>query len=180
MPYIYTQPIIVYNVEFWASKDNTEYYKQLSMKKDLEEQDRKFFESLSDSLLKYPNKFVSMTSTDTFMIRYDTVYSYPKNVAIIIDKYNASSSEEFLLSAKQSKKVILFGKESTMGALDYSNLYPEYLPSGKRGVLIPTSRSFRLKEKPIDNIGIYPDVILKTQKEKKTIRFIIEYLRRNS
>lgn len=179
MQYIYTQPIIVYNVEFWASKDNTEYYKQLSMKEELEEQDSKFFKSLSDSLFKYPNKFVSMTSTDTFVVKYDTVYSYPKNIAIIIDKYNASSSEEFLLSAKQSKKVILFGKENTMGALDYSNLYPEYLPSGKRGVLIPTSRSFRLKEKPIDNIGICPDVILKTQKEKQTIPFIIKYLKRN-
>lgn len=91
-------------------------------------------------------------------IERDTVYSYPKNVGIIINSGNASSAEQFLLTAKNSSKVILFGNENTAGVYDYSNITPKELPSGKYKLWLPATRSRRLPDHPIDNIGIAPDI----------------------
>ena len=59
-----------------------------------------------------------------------------------------------------SKKVILFGNHSTAGVLDYSNAVSTNFPSGKYQLTFPMTRSQRLPENPIDNIGIKPDVII--------------------
>ena len=60
---------------------------------------------------------------------------------------------------QQSWNVKLFGRR-TAGALDYSNLRPHKLPSGKRLVLYATSRSTRLPHLPVDAVGVLPDVFL--------------------
>ena len=90
----------------------------------------------------------------------DTVYKYPKRVGIIINEGNASSAEQFLLGAKNSKKVTLFGNQSTAGVLDYSNAIQVPFPSGNYQLTYPMTRSMRLPENPIDNIGIKPDLII--------------------
>jgi C-terminal processing protease CtpA/Prc len=90
----------------------------------------------------------------------DTVYAMPRNVGIIINEGNASSAEQFLLAAQQSDKVILFGNCNTAGVLDYSNITPNPLPSNNFQLWCPMTRSKRLPENPIDNIGIAPDVII--------------------
>jgi C-terminal processing protease CtpA/Prc len=79
-------------------------------------------------------------------------------VGIIINDGVASSAEQFLLDAKQSSKVLLFGNCNTAGVLDYSNAITEKLPSGKFELTFPMTRSRRLPDHPIDNIGISPDV----------------------
>ena len=83
----------------------------------------------------------------------------PQRVAILIDTPCGSSCEQFLLSARQSYNVKLFGR-STFGSLDYSNLRPQDLPSGKRMLWYATSRSARLPHLPVDAAGIPPDVFL--------------------
>jgi C-terminal processing protease CtpA/Prc len=94
------------------------------------------------------------------IIKEDTIYPNPKRVGIIINERNASAAEQFLLRAKESKKVILFGNRNTKGVLDYSNCDFEDLPSGNYQLKWPQSRSRRLPEHPIDNIGIAPDVVI--------------------
>ena len=94
------------------------------------------------------------------IIKEDTIYPYPKRVGIIINERNASAAEQFLLRAKESKKVILFGNRNTKGVLDYSNCDVEDFPSGNYQLKWPQSRSRRLPEHPIDNIGIAPDVVI--------------------
>jgi hypothetical protein len=84
----------------------------------------------------------------------------PQRVAILVDKRCASSCEQFALNARQHFKVKLFGRP-TFGSLDYSNLRPTDLPSGKRQIWRATSRSRRLPELPIDGIGVQPDQLLK-------------------
>jgi len=81
----------------------------------------------------------------------------PREVVVLVDARCASSCEEFLLSAKQSWRVKLFGQNSA-GALDYSNLRPHALPSERRGIWYATSRSLRLPSLAVDGRGISPDI----------------------
>lgn len=74
----------------------------------------------------------------------------------MIDHGCGSSCEEFVLAVRQSFKVKLFG-QSTYGSLDYSNLRPHALPSGRRRLMYATSRSLRLPTQPVDVSGIAPD-----------------------
>lgn len=101
-----------------------------------------------------------MMGGDGEVIR-DTVYRYPRKVGIIINDGNASSAEQFLLTAQNSRKVTLFGNQPTAGVLDYSNTDMVTLPSGNYKLIYPLTRSKRLPEHPIDNIGISQDVIIR-------------------
>lgn len=80
----------------------------------------------------------------------------PARVAILADAHVYSSSEEFILTARSSPLVRVFG-QPTAGVLDYSNCRPWPLPSGERTLWYATSRSLRLPENPIDGLGITPD-----------------------
>lgn len=83
----------------------------------------------------------------------------PRRVGVLVDSRCGSTCEEFLLATRQSFKVKLFG-QSSAGALDYSNLRPFTLPSGKRLLMYATSRSLRLPHFAVDAAGIPPDQVL--------------------
>lgn len=104
----------------------------------------------------------------------------PARVAVLTDRACGISCEQFLLAVQQAWNVKLFGRR-TSGALDYSNLRPHKLPSGKRLVLYATSRSKRLPHMPIDAVGVLPDVFLPAPaddaaraKEIDAVRALIE------
>ena len=84
-----------------------------------------------------------------------------------MNENNGSSAEQFLLSAQNSSKVVLFGANNTAGVLDYSNITPKTLPSGKYELWLPATRSRRLPDNPIDNIGIAPDIIIPLEPQKQ-------------
>jgi len=88
----------------------------------------------------------------------------PNRVAVLIDRQCGSSCEEFVLAARQSYNVKLFGRR-TNGSLDYSNLRPHPLPSQKRWVFYATSRSTRLPHLSVDVAGIAPDVLMLPPKD---------------
>lgn len=104
------------------------------------------FVSLSDSLIDYKKTSESPAQR-------------PTKVAVLIDKNCGSTCEQFLLAARQSFSVKLIGR-NTAGALDYSNLRPYGLPSGKRELMYATSRSARLPIMPVDVAGVMPDIYL--------------------
>lgn len=89
----------------------------------------------------------------------------PARVALLIDRDCASSCEQFLLEARQSFRVKLIGRNSN-GALDYSNLRMQALPSGLRHVAYATSRSARLPHLQVDLDGIMPDIYLPPPKDE--------------
>lgn len=89
----------------------------------------------------------------------ESPYRQPERVAILTGEACVSSCEQFLLTARQSFSVKLVGRNSK-GNLDYSNLRPHLLPSGKRQLLYATSRSFRLPDMPVDANGVMPDIYL--------------------
>ena len=102
-------------------------------------------------------------STDTMQtIAIDTIYPHkPKKVGIIIDPIVASSGEQFLLDIKAtSDRVTVFGRDNTIGCLDYSNCRVATFPNSGSTISIAMSRSFRLPDRGIDETGIAPDVRL--------------------
>jgi len=160
---IYTSPFLSKGVEWYACEDNIKGYEDDIKNGTLRggEEGLKWTQSLLDEMKKNPGGFVvhpMMGKDDT--VKEDTVYKYPRRVGIIISEGNGSSAEEFLLAAKRSGKVTLFGDQNTAGVLDYSNSVPVDLPSGKYYMRYPMSRSRRLPDNPIDNIGIAPDVLI--------------------
>jgi len=105
-----------------------------------------------------PGKFVVLHDS-VYTTRYQKVYPLPQNVAIIINGNNGSTAEQFLLAARQSKKVKMFGT-TTMGELDISNMYSINSPDGRYTLWYCMSKSLRVPENTIDNKGISPDYYL--------------------
>ncbi len=155
LPLIYTDSYISKHVEYLASEGNIKYFekalKEGNIKKGHEEETRIFIDSLKANkggfYQEYPN--------DTIISKIK--YSKPQIVGIIINDFCGSSCEQFVLAAKHSSKTMTFGTR-TAGVLDYSNVVPEDLLTNGFYVHLPMSRSTRLPENPIDNIGIKPDV----------------------
>jgi hypothetical protein len=161
---IYTKPYESKDVEWYASKGNIKYFEDAMKKGEIRngEEGMKWTQTLVDAMKKNVGDFVThpYSGNDNTTVKRDTVYNIPRNVGIIINEGNASSAEQFLLTSKESDKVILFGNCNTAGVLDYSNLTPNPLPSDNYQLLCPMTRSKRLPENPIDNIGIAPNVII--------------------
>jgi len=156
---IYTNPYESKGVEWYSTKGIIEDWEDAIKKVHIKKGGEEWANVLLKKIKEKVGGFVihPFHEGDT-KIERDTVYSYPKNVGIIINSGNASSAEQFLLTAKNSSKVILFGNENTAGVLDYSNITPKELPSGKYKLWLPATRSRRLPDHPIDNIGIAPDI----------------------
>lgn len=100
-----------------------------------------------------------VSTTDTVWT-IDTVYPYkPKKISIIIDPVVASSGEQFLIDVKaSSNRVTVFGRDNTIGCLDYSNCRVATFPNSGSMITIAMSRSLRLPDRGIDETGIAPDV----------------------
>ena len=98
----------------------------------------------------------------------------PAQIVVLANNHTGSAAENFLLNAKQSKKVKLLGIPSS-GVLDYANaMFFDYGCNNYK-LLMPTYRSFRLPNYPIDNIGVQPDVYLDESVED-WVKFAVDYL----
>lgn len=161
---IYTKPIESQGVEWYASKGNIKYFEDAINKGEIRdgEEGLKWTQALVEAMKKNVGGYVThpYSANNNTLIEQDTVYVMPRNIGIIINEGDASSAEQFLLAARQSDKVILFGNCSTAGVLDYSNITPNPLPSNNYQLWCPMTRSKRLPKNPIDNIGIAPEVII--------------------
>jgi hypothetical protein len=108
-------------------------------------------------------------------IRYDVVHPLPRAVAVLTGRGCASSCEQFVLDAAFSGKVTIFGADHTAGFLDYGNVRQRALPSGIRRVGVPSTRSRRLPQRPLDWTGIAPQVLI-PKDEPDPVGFVIRYL----
>lgn len=164
LPLIYTTPIRTPGVEFFSTPLNNQRMLDfvnntgiaLDFNLQFNDEQKKEFSDGYDKLSKHLGEFVDLDTVSVSITTYDTIYPFPKNVGVIQNQNNVSTDEQFILAAKQSKKVKLFGR-TTFGALDVSNLNVTKSPCQEYGLVYALSKSSRIPHMAIDDIGIQPD-----------------------
>jgi len=155
---IYTRPIVSIDAEFRATGENIAI-----RERELEAARREFpgaIPSLTqqiEAMRKGVGGYVRTSDRPFEIITRNAIQENPRHVAVLIDGAG-SSGEEFLLTARQSVKVTLYGQSNSAGVLDYANVVLAPSPSGRFNIAWPTSRSLRLPGYPVDRGGIAPDV----------------------
>jgi len=119
-------------------------------------------------------EFVNTDTADVLVKEIEIAKKSPKQIAVLVNKMTASSGEAFTLEAKQSKKVKILGVP-TYGVIDYGSASPFEFGSENYMLVMPTWRSMRLPDYPIDNIGVQPDIYL-DKSVKDWIQFAVDYL----
>lgn len=176
LPFIYTNPIRTVGVEYLSTPLNNKRMEEFITDPDFTEEDRKWAKESLEKLNKHLGEFLNLDSTDVTIKTFDTIYPYPKNVGIIINEGCGSTTEQFLLAAKQSKKVKLFGT-TTAGVLDISNMYFINSPCNDYKLGYSLTRSKRIPDFTIDDKGIQPDYYIdKTISKYDWIEFVNKIL----
>jgi C-terminal processing protease CtpA/Prc len=107
------------------------------------------------------------------IIKFSRILKYPSRISILINDGTASSAELFLLRAEQSKKVTLYG-QNTSGAVDYGETVFTILPCKFYSLYYPASKSLHSIKRPLDNIGIAPNVSI-PESDTDWIDFVMKY-----
>jgi len=162
LPFLYTNPVrylsgeylvsqtLIDNLENWTnSADTLKYADEItSVRKDI------------NRMKANVGKFIPYSEDEMYgFTQQNSIYPFPQMVAILVDKKCGSSTEKFILDAKQSKKVKIMGT-TTYGAVDYVSALEFKLVCQDFTLYMPTVRMMRLPDYPIDNIGIQPDIYL--------------------
>ncbi|GHV25281.1 hypothetical protein FACS1894176_03390 [Bacteroidia bacterium] len=180
-PFLYTNPIRIHYRELLSTKLNNQRlldvangtFHGLNFSDDI----KKWAQNTYDELEAHLEEFVDMSgSMEPEKIELDTVYAYPQNVGIIINGVCASTTEDFVFMAKQSKKVKLFGT-TTFGAIDIGDMNFVESPCKDYQLGYAVAKSKRVPEMIIDEKGIQPDFFLdKTIPHDQWIDFVKEIL----
>ncbi len=167
-PYLYTQPVVTDGRQYWASEENAEFLLQIARKEDTDKQTKKYLKKVAAEMKKRPGAFVG--TMNARRDRPSAILPYPKKVIILVNKYSASSTENLLLWAKQSKKVTIMGRQ-TAGVADYGNAGVSVAPCRDWELWTPIMRSNRVADgRGLDNIGIAPDVELEENEPDWIVR----------
>jgi C-terminal processing protease CtpA/Prc len=166
-------PIFVHGTEAWASEGNVASMRQM-LDSDRAEGIKRVIRALLPQMEANRDRFVTITEDQE--VRLDTVHPLPRAVALLVGRGCISTCEQFVLDAGQSRKVTVMGTENTGGFLDYGNVRRVPLPSGRRVFQVPTSRSRRLPDHPMDVVGIPPEVRI-PEGEADPVEFARRYLR---
>ena len=154
----YSGPYLTHGVEQYATPDFLALFKDI-IAHDTQSEWRDYLQELTDSMENHLGDYVLRPGMQRIrLVRRDTVYQNPRRIGLLIHGRNASSAEQYILEAKESEKVVLFGNERTSGTLDLSNVFAITSPSGWFKLYIPTTRSCRWPDIVIDGKGIAPQI----------------------
>jgi hypothetical protein len=156
LPYLYTNPIKRSGSYYKLSKANVEHYKTfLEQTPNLPPMVKASFENYIKVGTEKPDSW-HFEEGPTFT--FDTISTNPKRIAVLTSPITASSAEIFLMDAKQSKKVTIFGSQSA-GVVDYGDFTTFEIRCTKIKINIPARRSEYLNKEAFDNVGIKPDIL---------------------
>ena len=180
LPILYTNRIRTIGMEFRSTPLNNQ--RMLDFINDpnygFSEEEKKWAQEAYDTLSLHIGEFVNLDTSNVEIRTYDVVHPYPEQVGIIINENNGSTAEQFLLAAKQSKKVKLFGT-TTVGALDISNMYSVVSPCNEFQLGYCLSKSYRIPDMAIDDIGLQPDFFIdSTVPPHRWIDFVMEVMKK--
>jgi len=168
-PLLYTQPVRSPGVLFLATEDNLRGLRRIrDDTAGVPARQRALVAGLLPRFEARRGGWVTLDDAPRRETRPDpTVLARPRRVAVLYDRGCGSSCEQFLLEARQSRKVTLYGAPSA-GALDYSNVFEARaadastagpgVPGSTLVLVHPTTRSQRLPAEPVDNVGVLPAV----------------------
>ena len=158
IPYFYTQPIRSMNLKYYSTELNAQGYDNWAS-------------TITDTAIssycrkvafKMRQNIGSFITLDDSTVSIDKSYipsAMPVKVAIICNQNNGSTDEAFLLKAKQSSKVKVFGRP-TAGILDISNVHVVEFPNGLFQLTYSMTARIGLPVFSIDGVGIQPDYFL--------------------
>lgn len=162
-PYLFTNHITTSGVEYFSTPLNNQrmfdFFNRPEYQTLFTEKQKKWAKQSYDSLQKHLGEFVYIDESFIDEKVDGIKQRFPQQVGIIIDENVGSSAEQFLLAAKQSKKVKLFGTP-TFGALDIANMYSLKSPCNEYELGYGLSRSRRLPDYALDDRGIQPDFFI--------------------
>ncbi len=161
-------------MDAWASPGNIAAVRELIASPQAPEAMKAQARGLLARMEASPGQFV--TFAEDSELRLDAVHPLPRAAAVLVDRRCASTCEQFVLDARQSRKVKVLGARNTGGLLDYGNARTVQLPSGLRRLHVPFARSRRLPDSPMDLTGIAPDIRVR-KGEADPVEFARRYLR---
>lgn len=155
-PLLYTGPIHTIGSDFLVTETNLENFeREIKMANLPHAEEEMYIDKLQLARVSRQRYYPFVNDTTETL---DTQWSFPKKVGIIINEWVASAAEQFLLEAKQSTKVSIYGT-NTRGVLDYSNMVSKPFPCLSGVLGYPTTRSRRIEiGQGIDRSGIKPDI----------------------
>lgn len=178
-PLLYTRPIYTIDVERLATADNLALWRENAkrLRADLPDAATEF-EAMISVLERHVGEFAHADHKPFGINRMEKVATSPRRVAVLIDNA-ASTGEQFILEARQSHKVTLFGQRNSAGVLDFANVVHMDSPSGRIALQWATSRSMRLPDDPVDPDGIAPDIRI-PESETDPVGFAQAWLERQA
>lgn len=156
LPLLYTDSIRNPGSSIFSTAENIREFEVALTNPNIPDSSKGWIRNLVAELRARPGEFVS---TGGSVVGFDSVLPFPRRVAVLMDGRCASSCEQFVLAARQSRKAALYG-ERTAGVLDYANVHPVATACPAIRVNYATSRSNRLPLDPVDPHGIPPHVVL--------------------
>jgi hypothetical protein len=154
LPLLYTDSIRSPGVSILSTPRNIRNFEEILEDTTFDEARKPGIRALVDALRAQPGQLVDRGGS---VRGYDTVFPFPQRVAVLMNSGCASSCEQFVLAARDSRKATLFGTR-TGGVLDYANVAQTGTTCPLMTVRWATSRSNRLPHDPVDPNGIAPQV----------------------
>jgi hypothetical protein len=173
MKWLYSRPIYTIGVEFRSGPGNIKAFEEILKKEAVPDDTKIEIRKMIEKMRASKEEWILFGGKPFFIVTYNEIRPNPRAVAILMTGAG-SSGEQFVLDTRSSHKVTLFGG-NTQGVLDYSNQLSVVLPSGKYNLKYSSSRSLRIPDERIDNIGIPPDIRL-DDKTRDQIEFVQHWL----
>lgn len=164
---IYQNPIAASSI--WVSKDNfQDYYNERYLYDVKTKQDSINADNEIEELRKYIGKFEPYEKTTSTV---DSLLPFPKKVYVIQNRWDASSTEGFILTAKQSEKVKTFG-ENTGGFVSYGEWRKLDIPNLPAWISLTQKKMIFYDDSDFEMIGIKPEIELNPDEERNWIEIV--------